>query len=65
MPYGIRKLRNKNCFTVYNKENKRVFAKCTTKKRALKQINLLRAIQFNKNFTPRNVTRKTRTRRRK
>jgi hypothetical protein len=62
MPYGIRKVRGKKCFTVYNKENKRVFAKCTTKKRALKQINLLRAIQYNKSFVPRNVTRKKRTR---
>jgi len=27
----------------------------------MKQMNLLRAIQFNKNFTPRNITRKKRT----
>ena len=62
MPYAIRKVRNKNCYTVYNKDNKRVFAKCTTMKRAKKQMILLRAIQYNKNFVPRNVTRRKRTR---
>jgi len=62
MPYTIRKVRNKSCFTVYNKISKRVFAKCTTKKRAEKQIRLLtsilvgeqrlNAIENNKNFVP-------------
>ena len=60
MPYATRKVRNKNCYRVYNKRNKRVFAKCTSKKNAIKQINLLRAIQNNKNFVPRN-TRKRRS----
>lgn len=52
MPYAIRKVRNRSCFTVYNKNSKRVFAKCTTKKRAEKQIRLLHAIENNKNFVP-------------
>ena len=52
MPYTIRKVRNKSCFTVYNKISKRVFAKCTAKKRAEKQIRLLNAIENNKNFVP-------------
>ena len=52
MPYSIRKVRNKSCFKVYNKNTKHVFAKCTTKKRAEKQIRLLSAIENNKNFVP-------------
>ena len=54
MPYSTRKVRGKNCYRVYNKKNKKVFSKCTTKKRAKKQLRLLRAIQYNKNFVPRN-----------
>jgi len=48
MPYNIRKKRNKNCFTVYNSKNKRIFSKCTTRKKAQKQIRLLRAIKYGK-----------------
>ena len=55
MPYATRKVRNKNCFRVYNRKTKRVFAKCTTKTRAKRQINLLRAIENNKTFTPRKI----------
>jgi len=54
MPYATRKVRNKICFRVYNKKTKRVFAKCTTKTRAKRQMNLLRAIENNKNFTRNN-----------
>ena len=64
MPYAIRKVRNKSCFMVYNKKSKHVFAKCTTKKRAEKQIRLLSAIENNRNFVPlaqsRRSTRKNR-----
>lgn len=64
MPYAIRKMPNKSCYKVYNKKTKRVFAKCTTKKRAEKQIKLLRAIENNKDFVPlgqqKNRTRKVR-----
>ena len=55
MPYATRKVRNKNCFRVYNRKTKRVFAKCTTKTRAKRQINLLRAIENNKTFAPRKI----------
>jgi hypothetical protein len=53
MPYSTRKLRGKNCYKVYNKNTKKVFSKCSTKKNAEKQIRLLRAIEFNKDFVPR------------
>jgi hypothetical protein len=55
MPYATRKVRNKNCFRVYNRKTKRVFAKCTTKTRAKRQINLLRAIENNKTFASRKI----------
>ena len=41
MPYQIRKVRNKKCYTVKNKKNGKVHSKCTTKKKAMKQIRLL------------------------
>ena len=54
MPYTMRKVPNKkNCYKVYNRKTKRVFAKCTTKEKAQKQMKLLRAIENNKNFVPR------------
>ena len=52
MPYKTRKVRGKNCYSVYNVDKKKVFSKCTTKKRAIKQIRLLRALQYNKSFVP-------------
>lgn len=58
MPYAIRKTYKKNCFKVYNKNTKKVFAKCSTRKNAEKQMSLLRALQNNKNFVP-NSRRKT------
>lgn len=64
MPFHMRKIPNKNCYTVYKKKTKRsgkrVFSKCTTLKNAKKQLRLLRAIQYNRNFVPRNITRKKR-----
>ena len=59
MPYRSRKVRGKLCYRVTNKDNKKVFAKCSSKENAMKQMKLLRAIQFNKNFRP-NSTRKNR-----
>ena len=50
MPYYTRKVRNKPCYRVSNKKTKRVFAKCSTKKRANKQMRLLRALQYNPKF---------------
>lgn len=52
MPFKIRKVRGKNCYTVYKAKDKKVYAKCTTRKKAEKQLRLLRAIIFNKNFKP-------------
>lgn len=66
MPYKSRKVRNKNCYKVYkNDKTKKVFAKCSTKENAVKQMRLLRALQNNKNFKPtakRNMGGKTRKR---
>jgi len=50
MPYSIRKVKNKQCYTVKNNKTKRAFSKCTTKENAKKQLRLLRAIAFNKSF---------------
>lgn len=50
MPYTIRKVNKKPCFRVYNKKTKKVFSKCSTRENAKKQLRLLRAIQYNKNF---------------
>lgn len=63
MPYASRKVRGKSCYRVSNKQNKHVFSKCTTKTRALKQLRLLRALQFNKKFVPNSTLRKTMKRR--
>jgi hypothetical protein len=52
MPYSIRKVKNKSCYRVYNRKTKHIFAKCTSKKRAEKQIRLLSAIENNKDFVP-------------
>ena len=47
MPYQIRKLRNKNKFTVFRTVSgkKKVFAKSTTLKKAKAQVRLLYAIE--------------------
>jgi hypothetical protein len=56
MPYKSRKVPKKNCYRVTNRKTKRVFAKCATRENAKKQLRLLRAIEYNKNFVPRNKT---------
>lgn len=53
MPYGIRKMPNRNCYKVFNKNTKKVFAKCTTMDKAKKQLRLLRGIQNNSKFRSR------------
>lgn len=60
MPYATRKMPKKDCYKVYNRKSKKVFSKCSTKPNATKQLRLLRALQFNKNFVfrPRNKTSK-------
>jgi hypothetical protein len=50
MPYKTRKVNNRRCYRVYNPVNKKTFAKCTSKAKALKQMRLLRAIQNSKKF---------------
>ena len=57
MPYAIGYNKTKKCYKVYNKDTKKVFAKCTSKKNAVKQTRLLRALQFNKDFVPRSTLR--------
>ena len=53
MPYKIKRANiRKNCYTVYNTQNKHVFAKCSTKNKAKKQISLLHAIMYNPSFKP-------------
>ena len=54
MPYAIKKVPRKNCYKVYNKQTKRVFARCTSKENATKQSRLLRAIMFTPGFVPTN-----------
>ena len=54
MPYSLRKLKGKSCYSVKNRRSKKVFSKCTSKKNALKQLKLLRALQYNKKFVIRN-----------
>lgn len=57
MAYTLRKVPNKNCFKVLtnyktknkkNRKTKKVMSKCTTKKKALRQIKLLNAIKYGK-----------------
>ena len=50
MPYATRKLRGKSLYRVYNTKSKKIFAKNTTLENAKKQLRLLRALQYNKNF---------------
>ncbi len=58
MPYSIRKVNNRKCYRVYNKRTKKTFAKCSSRKNAEKQIRLLRALEYNKDFVP-NARRRT------
>lgn len=59
MPYTMRKVPRKNCYRVSKKNksaknrSRKVFSKCTTREKAVKQMRLLRALQFNKDFVPR------------
>ena len=59
MPYCLRKVSGKNCYRITNKKTKKVFAKCTTRAKANRQLRLLRAIQNNKNFVPNARVRRT------
>ena len=50
MPYSLRKVTRRNCYRITNKKTKKIFARCTSKKNALAQLRLLRAMEYNKNF---------------
>ncbi len=50
MPYSIRKMPNRKCYKVFNKNTKKVFAKCTTMDKAKKQLRLLRGLKNNPKF---------------
>jgi hypothetical protein len=50
MPYVVRKVSRKNCYSVKGKKKKRTLSKCTTLKKAKAQIRLLNAIDHNPNF---------------
>jgi hypothetical protein len=52
MPYTMRKNNNKPCYRVVNQKTRRVYARCSTKENAQKQLRLLRAIKYNKKFIP-------------
>jgi len=52
MPYLLRKVRNKHCYRVSNKVSKHIFSKCTTLKKAKKQLRLLHAVDQNNSFHP-------------
>ena len=63
MPYTVRKIKNKKCYTVYNTKSRKLFSNCTTKKKAMSQLRLLHAIQFNKNFVPNSSRKRTQKKR--
>lgn len=50
MPYKTRKVRNKECYRVYNTNTNKTFSRCATKEHALSQLKLLRGLQYNKSF---------------
>lgn len=50
MPYVIRKVTKKNCYSVYNSKTRKKYAKCTTKQKAQKQIRFLNAYKYNPKF---------------
>ena len=55
---GANKSKTKKCWSVRKTGKKRrVFSRCTTKSKALKQLRLLRAIRYNKTFR-RKITQK-------
>ena len=42
----MRKIANKPFYKVYNKTTKRVYSKCTTRKKAMRQLNLLQSLKW-------------------
>lgn len=54
MPYTIRKVRGKNCYSVKKAKGKknRTKARCTTLKKAKAQVRLMNAIDHDPTFVP-------------
>lgn len=50
MPFTMRKVPKKSCYRVTNTKTGKVKARCSTKKNAMKQIRLLRALSYNPKF---------------
>jgi len=66
MPYEMKKIPNKrNCYTVKNSVTQKIFAECATKKNALAQLRLLRALQYNKDFVLRPRSNKNKSKKNK
>lgn len=55
MPYTIRKVYKRNCYSVKNAKSKKIRSKCTSKANAKKQVKLLYALENNSRFRPRNT----------
>lgn len=53
MPYKKRKVSRKNCYKVFNSKTKKIFSKCSSFEKANKQLRMLRALKYNKNFVVR------------
>jgi hypothetical protein len=54
---------NKSCYRVYNKRTHKVFAKCSSKENAEKQVRLLRGIENNRSFRKQVIARQASMRR--
>jgi hypothetical protein len=54
MSYTIKRTKKRYkqayCYSVSNNKSKKIFSKCTTRKKANKQLQLLKAIRYNKDF---------------
>ena len=50
MPYKIRKVRNQSCYKVYNAVKRKVYAKCSTRDNAEKQVRFLNAFKYSAKF---------------
>lgn len=58
MPYTIRKVPKRNCYSVKKTKaekgkKRRTFARCTSKSKARKQVRLLYALENDPKFVPR------------
>lgn len=45
MPYKIKKVKNKNCYKVFNSKTGKIHSKCSTKKKADAQVRLLESLE--------------------